>query len=288
MSKEDSYNTIFKFQKNEITEYMFYTKLSKFVDKENAEVLRHIGEDELKHYNEWKKHTNKEVTPDKWKIFWHLFIYRIFGLTFSVKMMENGEKEAEILYEKVIEDIPEAELILKDEIKHEKMLVNMINEERINYIGSMVLGLSDALVELTGALSGLSFALQNTKMVGIAGLITGISASLSMAASEYLSQKSEKNDTNPLKASVYTGIAYVFTVLFLIFPYFVFQNYQIALGFTLIDAILIVLLFSFFVSVVKELSFRRIFLEMFTLSFGVALISFFIGILIRSVFKIEI
>ena len=57
----------------------------------------------------------------------------------------------------------------------------------------MVLGLNDALVEFTGALAGYTFALQNTLLVAMTGLITGVAASLSMATSEYLSTKSEEN-----------------------------------------------------------------------------------------------
>ncbi|MDI6704563.1 MAG: VIT1/CCC1 transporter family protein [bacterium] len=82
----------------------------------------------------------------------------------------------------------------------------------------MVLGLNDALVELTGALAGFTFALQNTRVVAMAGLITGVAASLSMTTSEYLSTKSEGGAKSPFKASVYTGSAYVLTVMFLIFP----------------------------------------------------------------------
>ena len=35
----------------------------------------------------------------------------------------------------------------------------MINDERLQYISSMVLGINDALVELTGAPAGFTFAL---------------------------------------------------------------------------------------------------------------------------------
>ncbi len=287
MDKE-LYQKLLRFQKQEITEYIVYRELSKSATSKNKEVLNKISNDEKRHYNEWKKYTKKDVEPDKFKVFFYLTVSKIFGITFAVKMMENLEKGAEEAYSYIVDKIEPADSILKDEIEHERLLINMINEERINYIGSMVLGLNDALVELTGALSGLTFALQNTSTVGIAGLITGIAASLSMAASEYLSQKSEGGNTSPLKASIYTGIAYIFTVLFLVFPYFVFSHYMIALLFTLINAFIVIFLFSFFVSVVKDLRFKSIFIEMFLISFGVSFLSFGIGILVRKVFHIEI
>jgi VIT1/CCC1 family predicted Fe2+/Mn2+ transporter len=85
-------------------------------------------------------------------------------------------------------------------------LISLIDEERLKYVSSMVLGLNDALVELTGALTGLTLALQNPRLIAIVGFITGIAASMSMAASEYLSTKQEDTEKNPLKASVYTGL----------------------------------------------------------------------------------
>jgi len=150
-----------------------------------------------------------------------------------------------------------------------------------------MLGMNDALVELIGALAGLTFALQNTRLVGLTGLITGISASLSMAASEYLSTKSEGEGKNPLKASLFTGTAYVLTVLLLVMPYFVFTNYYVALAVALVNALLIILVFTFFVSVVKDLSLPRTWSEMVLISLGVSLTSFVIGLIVRKVLKVE-
>ena len=53
----------------------------------------------------------------------------------------------------------------------EKALLEMLDEERLKYVGSMVLGLNDALVELTGSLAGFTFAMQNTKLIALSGLI---------------------------------------------------------------------------------------------------------------------
>jgi len=245
------------FQRNEITEHIVYQRLSQRVGGKNGEILKGISEDELRHYNEWMKYTQTEVQPNRLLVLFYLVMARILGLTFAIKLMERNEEKAERIYAEVTEEIPEAGEILKDEIEHERLLVDMIGEERLEYIGSMVLGLNDALVELTGALAGLTFAFQNTRLVGLAGFITGISASFSMAAAEYLSTKSEVDGKDPLKASFYTGIAYVLTVLLLIVPYFVFSSYYAALSIAIVDALLIILVFTFFVSVVKDVSFRK-------------------------------
>ncbi len=278
---------LLKFQRNEITEHRVYLKLKERVKGKNAEVLEKIASDELRHYETWREFTGQDVAPKKWVVLLYSIVHRIMGLTFTVKMLERTEKGAEEEYSKIASALPEAKEVLEDELNHEKMLLDMIDEERINYIGSMVLGLNDALVELTGALAGLSFALQNTRMIAIAGLITGIAASLSMAASEYLSTKSE-GDKNPLKAAFYTGVAYVFTVVILVLPFFLWKTYYFALATTLAAVLGIIFLFTFFLAVVKDMSFKRTFAEMALLSISVAAISFLIGIVVRKVFHIEI
>ncbi|HHF56548.1 MAG TPA: rubrerythrin family protein [Thermoplasmatales archaeon] len=287
MREEELKKLVMEFQKNEITEHLFYDILSKKAKGKNSEVLGKISRDELRHYMEWKKITGKEVKPNRLKLWKFIILSKIFGITFAVKLMEKGEERAEEAYKKLIDYIPKAKEILQDETEHEEMLVSMIEEEKLNYIGSMVLGLNDALVELMGALAGLTFALQNTILIGTAGLITGIAASLSMASSEYLSKKSE-GEKNPGKASFYTGIAYIFTVLFLVFPYFILKNYYLALLATIFDAFIVILLFTFFVAVIKDKVFHKLFLEMMGISLGIAAISFAIGWIVRSVLGIEI
>jgi len=252
-----------KFQKTEVTEQYIYTRLAKKVKDQNQKILLKIAEEESKHARVWAKYTGKRYKPNRIKAFLYLFIAWLFGFTFAIKLMERGEKRAEENYEKLIGMIPEAQEILHEEEVHERELANLLNEERLNYISSMILGLNDALVELTGALAGLTFALQNTKLTGITSFIIGISAAFSMSASEYLSTRSEGDEKSPLKAAFYTGVAYLMTVIILVWPYFVFSSYILAFGVALLGALTIILVFTFFVSVVQERSFLRFFLEMF-------------------------
>jgi len=276
-------------QKNEITEHHIYSKLSQAVkDKQNKEILKQISDEEKEHYNFWKQYTNKDVKPNRLKIWWYYLISRIFGITFGIKLMERGEQDAQTIYTKILEQVPSAEKIVHDEDVHEQKLVNMIDEERLKYVSSIVLGLNDALVELTGALAGFTLALQNTNLIGVTGLITGIAASLSMGASEYLSTKSEESEKSPAKAAIYTGVAYILTVFLLIFPYLIITNVYICLGLALIDAIIVILIFTFYVSVAKELEFKKRFLEMALISLGIAGLSFVIGYFVNTIFNVAI
>jgi len=151
------------------------------------------------------------------------------------------------------------------------------------------LGLNDALVELTGTLAGLTFAFQNSQLISLAGLITGIAASLSMGASEYLSTKSEGGEgKNPGRASLYTTIAYILTVFFLISPYFLIPDYFLALAVTIINAVIVIFVFTFYTSVAKDLPFRKRFFEMAAISLGIAGLTFLIGIAMRIFLGINI
>jgi VIT1/CCC1 family predicted Fe2+/Mn2+ transporter len=251
-------------------------------------ILQQIAQDELRHHDELKIFTKTDKKPNSLKIFFYTVISMTFGITFGIKLMEKGEESSEILYRELGDSIEQFKRIAKEEATHEKELVGIIQEERLKFVGSMVLGLNDALVELTGTLAGLTFALKNTRLIALAGLITGIAASLSMAASEYLSTRTEQENTRALKSSLYTGGAYVFTVICLVLPYLLFANYVVSLMFTIVAAICIILVFNFYISVAKDLPFKERFFEMAGISLGVAAISFIIGYLIRLLLGVDI
>lgn len=276
-------------QRDEISSYHTYLALAQITkDDNNRQVLKKIAEQEMMHYTTWKRYSKADVKPNRVQIRFYYWVARLFGLTFGIKLMEKGEEKAQKDYLPLLNVIPEIEQVIKEEEVHEKELLDMIDEESLKYAGSMVLGLNDALVELTGALAGLTFAFQNTRLIALAGLITGISASLSMAASEYLSRKAEAGEQSPIKSAVYTGIAYVFTVVLLILPYLVISNYLICLFWTIFNAILIIAVFNFYISVAKDMDFRKRFVEMTSISLGVAVLSFLIGNIIRQVIGIDV
>jgi VIT1/CCC1 family predicted Fe2+/Mn2+ transporter len=273
-------------QRSEITEHIIYGKLARSEkDRKNRKVLEHIAGDELSHYRTWKKYTGEDVEPSMLSVWKHHLISRAFGITFGIKLMENGERAAQGTYEALSARIPNARKIEREEEEHEKKIIGMLREERLSYVGSIVLGLNDALVELTGALAGFTLAFQDARLIAMAGLITGIAASLSMGASEYLSTRSEEGDStkSPGKASVYTTIAYVFTVALLIAPFFLLPTPFLALAATLVSAMAVIFLFTFYISVAKDLNFRKRFIEMAAVSMGVAAVTFAIGYLITAV-----
>jgi len=281
-----------KAQQDELIGTEVYDRLSKLVkNPHNAKILKQIAEDEKHHANIFKKYTGEDIKVNKLRVLFYVLISRIFGLTFGIKLQERGEEAAQKKYTQMSNAIPEMKEIIEAEEKHEAELINLIHEERLSYMSSVVLGLNDALVELTGALAGFTLSIQNSKIIALMGLITGISASLSMAASEYLSTKSETDpevQKRAAKSALYTGIAYIFTVIALIIPYFLISNYITSLITTIVIAITIIFIFNFYISVANDYNFKKRFIEMAAISIGVATLSFIIGYLVKTFLGFEI
>lgn len=274
-------------QKNEITEFYIYSKLAdQCKDPNNAEILRKIAGQEKGHANFWAVKTKQEVLPDRLKVFRIVLLAKLLGLTFVLKQMEKREGTGSQMYQEISSVFPETEAFAKDEQQHEKSVLNMLDEEKLKYVGSIVLGLNDALVELTGALAGFTLALGNTKLITLAGLVTGISAAFSMAASDYLSSKAE-GDAMAKKSAIYTGVAYLMTVILLISPYLLVKDRFVALPMTLSIAVLIIFFFNYYISVAKDLNFKHRFFEMTFISLGVATFSFFIGYALKHVLGVD-
>lgn len=279
-----------KMQQSELTESVIYEAIAKFAKgDENKQVLQRLAREERAHYEIWKKYTGIEMKPETFKVLKYKMIARIFGFTFAIKLMEKGEGNAQLEYEQLATDVPESIVIRQQEEEHEQALLGMLDEEILQYVGSMVLGLNDALVELTGSLAGFTFAMQNTRLIALSGLIIGISATFSMASSEFLAARSEGRD-DAFKSCTYTGIAYLITVILLILPYLIFSNEQflLALICMLIIVVLIIAGFTYYTSVAQDQPFKSRFFEMAVISISVAVVSFFVGVLAKKFLGVDL
>ena len=292
--EEDRRARLLKLQRMEATEAEVYRRLARMQkDPVNRSILEGISLEEERHEAVIENMTGEKVHADMGKVRRQIMLARLFGFTFSVKMMEATEKDVAAEYRELgLDDIAE------EEEAHEENMIGMLDEERLRYSGSVVLGMSDALVELTGALAGLTFALQSLNLVALAGLVTGIAAAFSMGASEYLSSRAEKKNESAVRAAFFTWISYLITVLLLVSPYLLLtaespdfhglEPHVQALLYTFAIGLLIVAVFNFYVSVVEEVSFSSRFMEMAGILGVVSLISYGIGILLRGMLGVEV
>lgn len=287
MIDEKTLRAIKRFQQDEINDHAIYARIAdELKNEEDAKRIRQLSVDELEHARFWEEHSGTVAKVQPFIIWIFSLLAKLLGYTFVIKLLENREEKTIAEYRALEGVIPGVDRLIRDEEEHEMNLIAMLDEQHLKYTGSIVLGLNDALVELSGTLAGLTLAFQNTRMIALSGLVTGIAAALSMAASEYLSTKAEKTKKDPVKAAVYTGIAYIFTVAMLILPYLVISNYFVALGVMMTVVFLIIAFFSFYMAVLKDEKFSQHFLSMAAISVGVALISFLFGYLVKNFIEI--
>jgi VIT1/CCC1 family predicted Fe2+/Mn2+ transporter len=273
------------FQQDEINATEIYKRLGMMTKKENnRKILLEMSQEELGHYSYIARYTGKHLKYGKWRVLSICFLARVFGLMFTLKLLEKDEHDTSGAYTKY----PNLEDFAKTEDEHEFALLNMIDDNMLKYMSSIVLGLNDALVEFTGALAGYTLALSNCAMVALTGSITGIAAALSMGSSEYLSTKAETGDTkHALRSATYTSCAYLVTVFLLIAPYIWIPKAIVASAVMVVFAIIIIAIFNFYYSVVRDEKFKHRFTEMAIISLSVALLSFFIGYLLKMFTGIE-
>ena len=281
-------------------DYLVYTELAR--TEKNPEfkaTLEKLIEQELNDYEFWKRYGNlpKPNIP-RWKITAFKILRGVFGLTFTAKFLEGREREMIGKYSAFLSTISDAktrkglEEIIRHERFHESQFIGQVKENKVEFLSNIILGLNDGLIELTGALVGFSLALQDHVLVALMGFITGISASLSMAAAAYLQAKHENSLTaagrEPKKAAFYTGAAYILVVILLIAPYFLIANLLISVPVMFLIAIGILGLVSFYSSTLHDESFLKVFGQMLLFSLGIAAITFAIGLLFRKVIGVGV
>lgn len=149
--------------------------------------------------------------------------------------------------------------------------------KKIHYVGAIVLGMNDALVEMMAALAGFTIGLGENRLIILAGITTGVAATLSMSCAEFLSDEVGETHANSLVSSLLTGVAYLAVVVMLLSPYFIVANPWHALFYSFLLACVLIVIFSLGVSRIRCIPFSIFFLKMFWISFFVALVSFAIS-----------
>ena len=240
--------------------------------------------------NVLEQHMEGPLPPRRLSVLLALGLMRVLFWGLSLRIMERRLRRQSRRYsvlEKEYAPMPPGAVASVD-ADAEKLAAFLGDSDAEAFMSAVVLGLNDALVEMTGALAGFTMVLQDNRLIMLAGFTTGIAATLSMAASEFFSQKAAAGGGQPRLAATYTGIAYLITVLLLLLPYMLLPNSLAALGACMVIASLIILCFTWVDSLLRGTSFWRGFLQMFGISFSVALAIFLISWLVRAWLGIEI
>ena len=290
-----------RFARDELDEFHFYETLARTEqDADNRRVLEELAQQEREHVDFWCEVgglARGAIKPSRARLAMLRIARRLLGLSFTIRWLERGESHIVESYREVLDsgvlDESHAQTlrrIIDEEVAHEQQLERRIADERREYLGAAVLGLNDALVELTGGLAGLASSISDTKLIAFSGLVVGTAAAFSMAASNFLSIDigEDATDLEPKRAAAYTGFAYIGTVLALVAPFFFFADRGTALAVTWTVAVAIIAMFSYYSSVLQAQSFRKRFAQMLALGLGVAVVTFAIGRALGAALGIEV
>lgn len=277
-----------QFLRHEYLDMVTYRELARIeTDPRFKRILEALMAQEVEDCQFWRELSPvKDVRVSPLTIMALTLMRKVLGLTFTAKFLERHERDAVARYTAFARQAPpelQARLqeIIDHETRHEQELIGQIQEGRVRFLGSIVLGVNDGLIELTGALVGFASALRQPVHAGLFGAVTGIAASLSMAASAYMQARHETGK-DPRKAGLYTGAAYLLVVALLVLPYFLLSSIHLAVGAMFGLILLLILGLSFYSSVVFERDFKRQAIEMLLFSLGVAGIAFLLGSFVRS------
>lgn len=288
--------------RDELFDHRLYRALAtRERDGENRRLLENLSAHEREHFGFWLEVAGaspEQVPVSGVRLAATLLLSRVLGLAFTIRRLERGEHATIAKYESILERglLPEPHAsrlkeIIAEEREHERRHEQSLGDERVHYLGAAVLGLNDALIELTGGLTGLVSTITDAKLIGFSGLIVGFAASLSMGASNFLSEglaAEEEHPIRPMKAALYTGTAYILVVLSLVAPFFLTSSRRLALTITWAAAVAIIAAFSYYSSVVLGTSFRRRFAQMCSLGLGIAAITYVVGRAVSAAFGISL
>jgi VIT1/CCC1 family predicted Fe2+/Mn2+ transporter len=259
---------------------------------QRKELLRTLADTEEAHAVFWKEISGEEARPaNTLKIRLLKMMRRVAGLTFTMKFLELHEGEVVEHYRRWLPMLSDdrrkrLDVIMKDEEEHERYFMSQVDEAIVRYIGFVALGLSDAIIEITGVHAGFLGVMGSTKVAGIAGLVVGFAACISMGVAAYLKAKSESRKS-PLTSALITSVSYLAAVICLATPYFLTHSMAVAFGVSTAFAVAMSMAFTFYVSVVNETRLGRELIENTTLLLGTAVATYFFGELIGSIFGVR-
>jgi len=279
--------------KDEYVDHTVYRELAKRERHEfRRNVLEGLSAKEYEHYRFWSQYARNYV-PHVSRLFilTMMLMRSLFGLTFTLKLLERHEKRVIADYRRFAATLPESERaalesIIRDEEEHEKFFLSQIDEGVVRYMSFIVLGLADAIVEITGVHAGFLGVTSSTLIAGIAGLVVGFAAAISMASAAYLHAKHDISKS-PVVSALSTGAAYLSAVAVLALPYFLTANMLHAFGGSVGLAIVMTAAFTFYGAIISERSFMREFAESVTLTLGTAFGTFLFGDFIGRLFGIQ-
>jgi VIT1/CCC1 family predicted Fe2+/Mn2+ transporter len=163
--------------------------------------------------------------------------------------------------------------------------LDLIKDHLAEYIGFVALGLADAIVEVTGVHAGFLGVAGSTLIAGVAGLIVGFSAGISMGSAAYIQSKHDVNKS-PIASGLTTGISYMICAVCLALPYFFIEAMLIAFIVSTCIGLILLGSFTYYGTRGSERKFLREFSESSILLLITAAASYVLGTVFGRIFHL--
>jgi len=272
-----------KYVDDEYSDYVIYRTLATHEDNDlRRRILVSLSEKEYEHYKFWEQLTcHQPRAPSKLRILLILVLRRVLGLVFMAKLLERHERDVIRWYHELSLSLPPKDRetlfhIIKEEEEHERVLLGQIEGGAVRYLGFIALGLADAIIEVSGVHAGFLGATNETLFAGMAGLVVGFAASISMGAAAYIQAK-QMHQTTPVRAATVTGVAYISTVVLQALPYFLTRDMLTAFASSMLISMVLMSSLTYYGAVIRDEEAKRELLTNTFLILAVVAATFFFG-----------
>ncbi len=287
---------VFEEGRIELTDSVIYSRLARLGPKKNErirDVFQSLAEMESEHLEFLKKYTGgKEFGVKRFRLYLVLLMWRVLGVSFTVKYLEGHERDSIERFKRLAALIPlenkaAFDIVVQEEGEQWKTFAEQVQSSYVKYISFIILGLADALVEIAGIHAGSLGIYNSTVLTGVAGIVAGAAASIAMASAAYAQAKQGFEGSASLSAA-YTGVSYFVSATFLAIPYFLTNSMGFAIGSSLFIGVWIIAITSYYNSVISSTRFMRAFVELAGVMFVATLALFVFGIIVRVLLGITI
>ncbi len=205
---EEFLDTVIDFYHDEISDHVTYKELGGHArDARFKKEFLTMAEIEGHHAEFWKEviesrggELPRRPRVRKLRLTVLRLLQSIMSPVVLISVLELGEAGAFKRYHRFLSEAPLKEgekarlrAIILDELEHEKTFRRQSTGSRATNVRDFVLGMNDGLVEILGAVTGLSAVyVGRPLMVGVSGLIVGIAGALSMAIGAFVSVRSQR------------------------------------------------------------------------------------------------
>jgi len=200
LSEQDVINTAWASLRTELTVAAIYAKLAeKHSGSEYSKKLKHFAEAEEGHATFWRSFLERrgieaDVTVNNLRVTLLAFIYGVLGTGLTLKLLEAGERKAIRDYSLMFksdhlspQEKESVTMLLLAELAHEEEFLEYEAKFRffINKISTIFTQTSGGLVTVISTAIGLAGVYDNSLMIGVTGLIVGVTGALNTVVGFY-------------------------------------------------------------------------------------------------------